>query len=194
MRQDSGLRGRTVAALFAAAFVLGFLVQRLATDHLGRLPVPSWPGLALILAVLVGLPLAAWPIRRWRAGRLERRLDPIRAFRTLVLARAAALAGAIVAGSYLALALVFAGEGSSGGLARGLPWSLAYAIAGGLLVAIGLVVQSWCRIEPPTPGSDRLDDPPGEPSSGDGRLDRRGDPAVGAESARVARPAARPGA
>ncbi len=172
MNDESGLRARTVAAFFAVAFVLGFLAQRLVTDQFGRLPVPSWPGLALIIAVGAGLLVAAWPIRRWRAGRLERGLDPIRAFRTLILARAAALAGAIVAGSYLALGLVLAGEGSASGFARGLGWSLAYALAGGLLVLIGMLVQSWCRLDPPPDRPDWREDPPMDETGDDGRVDR----------------------
>lgn len=172
MNDESGLRGRTVAAFFAGALVLGFLVQRLATDHFGRPPVPTWPGLALLVAVGVGLVIVAWPIRRWRAGRLERRLDPIRAFRTLLIARAAALAGAIVAGSYLALGLVVAGEGSASGFARGLGWSLAYAVGGALLVLVGLIVQSWCRLDPPPGDPDWREHQPTEQAPDTGPLER----------------------
>lgn len=187
MNDESGLRGRTVGAFFAGAFVLGFLVQRLAADHFGRLPVPSWPGLALVVAVGVGLLIVAWPIRRWRAGRLKRRLDPIRAFRTLLLARAAALSGAIVAGGYLALGLVVAGEGSASGFARGLGWSLAYAVGGGLLILVGLLVQSWCRLDPPPGDPDWRDERPDDQSSGDGRLERVGGPSLEPAVGRVER-------
>ena len=156
MTPNAALRVRTLGVVFGVSAVLAFLVVRLLTGQFGRLTVPSWPGLALLSAVVGGLLVAGMPIRRWRAGRLKRRLDPIAAFRTLILARAAALAGAVAAGAYGALGVVFFLERGPDGISDGVAWCAAYVGAGIVLMIVGLLIQSWCRIDPPdeSPGGD----------------------------------------
>lgn len=154
-RDDGGLRGARIGWAFALALVLGYLVQRLLNDHVGRMPFPSWIGATLPLALCVALIAVAEPIRRWRAGKLRRRLDPLRAFRTLILARAAALTGGVVAGWYLAQALVLAPDADSATVLRGIQWCLAYVGSGALMIGCGLLVQSWCRLDPPDDEFDR---------------------------------------
>lgn len=146
---DGGLRPATVGWAFAVATLLGYLLQRYLNDHVGRMPFPGWAGATLPLLVSLALIAVALPIRRWRAGKLRRRLDPLRAVRTLVLARAAALTGGVVAGWYLAQALVLAPDVESATVLRGIQWCLAYVASGALMVACGLLVQSWCRLDPP---------------------------------------------
>lgn len=153
-RDRRGLRPATVGWGFLIAAVLGYLVQRYLNDHLGRAPFPSWPGLAILVVLCAVLVAAGWPIRRWRAGRLDRRLDPLLAFRTLILARAGALAGGVVAGWYLAHALVLAPDAESASVQRGVAWCVAYVAAGAALSVAGLVVQGWCRVDPPDDDAD----------------------------------------
>lgn len=158
-RDDGALRIGTIATAFGVTTLLGYLVQRYLNDHVGRMPFPSWPGATLPLVLCIVLIALALPIRRWRAGRLRRRLDPLRAFRTLILARAAALTGGVVAGWYLAQALVLAPDAESAVVLRGIEWCLAYVGSGALMVATGLLVQSWCRLDPPDDDATRDEDP-----------------------------------
>lgn len=163
-RRDGGLRLVTVGWAFALALSVGYLLQRYLNDHVGRMPFPSWPGAVLPLVLCVALLTVAWPIRRWRQGRLDRRLDPLRAFRTLILARAAALTGGVVAGWYLAQALVLFPDAESASVARGIAWCVAYVVSGALMIACGMLVQSWCRLDPPGDDEyDPYDDDPYEP-------------------------------
>lgn len=154
-----GLRTSTIAWAFAMTGVLGYLLQRYLNDHVGRMPFPSWPGATLPLALCIALIAVAQPIRRWKLGKLDRRLDPLRAFRTLILARATALTGGVVAGWYLAQALVLLPDAESASVLRGIEWCLAYVGSGALMVACGLLVQSWCRVDPPEDDLDTDDDP-----------------------------------
>jgi len=148
-RDDGGLRPATIGWAFALALSVGYLIQRLLNDHIGRMPFPGWYGAVLPVLLCVLIDIAGLPIRRWRAGRLRRRLDPLRAFRTLLLARAAALAGGLVAGWYLAQALVLVPDAESAVVLRGIQWCLAYVAAGLSMIGCGLLVQSWCRLDPP---------------------------------------------
>lgn len=162
-RQDDGaLRPSTVAWAFVITTLLGYLLQRYLNDHVGRMPFPSWVGATLPVALCVALVAAATPIRRWRAGRLRGRLDPLRAFRILVLARAVALTGGVVAGWYLAQALVLAPDADSATVLRGVWWCLAYVASGVVMVGCGFLVQSWCRLDPPEDPDD-LGDPDDDP-------------------------------
>lgn len=153
---NRGLRASTVAWAFALALTVGYLVQRYLNDHVGRMPFPGLIGATLPLLLCIALIAVALPIRRWRTGKLDRRLDPLRAFRTLILARATALTGGMVAGWYLAQALVLAPDAESATVLRGVQWCLAYVGSGALMVGCGLLVQSWCRLDPPD-GDDRDD-------------------------------------
>ncbi|MBW3084829.1 hypothetical protein KEM60_01018 [Austwickia sp. TVS 96-490-7B] len=147
--ERQGLQGRTIGWAFLLAGSVGYLVQRVVNDQVGRMPLPRWPGAALLVVIMVGLVVAAWPIRLWKRGKLTRRLDPLRAFRTLILARASALAGAVVAGWYAANAAVLAPDGASATVRAGMGSAAAYVVVGAVMVVVGLMVQSWCRIDPP---------------------------------------------
>lgn len=107
-------------------------------------PVSLAVALALIGVMLVAL---AWPVRKAAAG--ERRIDPFFATRVVVLAKASALAGALLAGAaagiliYL-LSRVVVPLGSS--LTAG-----ATLVAAVALVAAALVAEHWCSLPPDEP-------------------------------------------
>ncbi len=107
-------------------------------------PVSLAVALALIAVTLIAL---AWPVRRAAQG--ERRIDPFFATRVVVLARASALAGALLAGAaagiliYL-LSRVVVPLGSS--LTAG-----ATLVAAVALAAAALVAEHWCSLPPDEP-------------------------------------------
>lgn len=107
-------------------------------------PVSLAVALALIAVMLVAL---AWPVRRAAQG--ERRIDPFFATRVVVLAKASALAGALLAGAaagiliYL-LSRVVVPLGSS--LTAG-----ATLVAAVALAAAALVAEHWCSLPPHEP-------------------------------------------
>jgi hypothetical protein len=131
--------------------------------------VPPIPGLAVAALVVIAVAVLAVgePVRRWNSGDRSRRLDPLRAARTVVLAQASALAGAALAGWYAGQAVLVVGE-----LAiepRRDRFVAALLATGGALamVAAGLVVQRWCRL-PPEDDDDTRPAPSGRPDTDQG--------------------------
>ncbi len=139
---------RTVWWAFMLTLGVGYLLQGYLNDHWGRMPFPGWPGAVMLAAVCTGLVFGGLPVRRWQSGRRKRRLDPIFAFRVLIMARAAALAGGVVAGWYLAHAAVLLPDVGSATVRDGVWRCLAYVFTGGALTFCGFMVQSWCRLDP----------------------------------------------
>ena len=107
-------------------------------------PVSLAVALALIAVLLVAF---AWPVRSAAQG--ERRIDPFFATRVVVLAKASALAGALLAGAaagilfyLLSRAVVPLGSSLTAGA------TLVAAVA---LVAAALVAEHWCSLPPDEP-------------------------------------------
>ena len=132
--------------------VLGWLGLRLWVDRGGLLPSVPWTALAAIVALSIAVLAAGQPVRRWRDGDRRTRLDPLVAARTVVLAKAAAYTGAVVAGWYLAQALAVLPDLVGSRRVRLLLAALCTLAAIGVSTA-GLLVQHWCRL-PPDDGED----------------------------------------
>lgn len=159
MVSGKGLRLRVVLVVGLVTAGVGYLLLRWWHLQGGVLPAPSWVSVGLLVLMAFGILFAGWPIRRALRGRATRRLDPLRAFRVLVLAQAAALTGVLVAGWYLAHVLVMLPDADAASVRTGALLSAAAALAGVLLSAFGLWVQSMCRIDPPADSPDEDDDP-----------------------------------
>ncbi|WP_022879129.1 DUF3180 domain-containing protein [Microbacterium sp. B19] len=132
-----------VAAL--VGLVVGFLVDTVLTST-GRptfVPAASLPTILVLLGVVVVA--FAVPIFRASRGRSGRRIDPFRALRIAMLAKASSLVGAAATGFALGLlAFVFTRPftpslGSLGSI-------IATAVCGALLVVAGLVAEQLCTI------------------------------------------------
>ncbi|WP_243076192.1 DUF3180 domain-containing protein [Microbacterium sp. SS28] len=146
------------AGIGAAA---GFLVDQLLTSA-GRptfVPGVTLPVLLALLGVFVVV--LALPIRRaTRGGAGVARVDPFRALRIAMLAKASSIVGAAFAGFGGGLALflvtrpVTPSVGSWGAV-------IATIVCGGLLVAAGLVAEHLCTIR-----KDDDDEHPGDPGPG----------------------------
>lgn len=148
-----------VLGVGAAAFAWALLLIWIdGGGHTPRVPwtVPPVLGVAASVVLIAGLPVRRWVAqgRRLAAGEVvdRRRLDPIVAARTLLLAVASAHAGAVLAGWYAGQALAEFADVPAGRSAR-VAWALAAAGASLVLALCGLLVQRWCRI-PPEDGPD----------------------------------------
>jgi hypothetical protein len=115
-------------------------------------PVSLAVALALIAILLVAF---AWPVRRAAKG--ERRIDPFFATRVVVLAKASALAGALLAGAaagilfyLLSRAVVPLGSSLTAG---------ATVVAAAALVIAALVAEHWCSLPPDEPTDDLTEEP-----------------------------------
>jgi len=131
--------------------LVGLVVAALAYPGLrvwtGRgyeLPPTSWGSVIVLVFMAFGVFFAALPIRRFLRGQARKPLNPLRAMRTLVLAQAAALTGALVAGWYLAQVLVLWPDLDIGSV-RAVALRLAASVV--LMAMAGLLAQAMCRVD-----------------------------------------------
>lgn len=157
-RTSAGL----LVAVAVAGVVIGFLLDQLLTSAGRPTFTPSF--LLPILLVLLGVATVALvlPIRRAIVGTASQPVDPFRAVRVVMLARASSIVGALVAGIAAGLLLFLVSRpvepslGSTGAV-------IAAAVGAIALVAAGLIAEHLCIIR-----KDDDDDPPGPPDPGFG--------------------------
>lgn len=125
--------------------VLGWLVRPTSIRLEGTAPKLGWtPVLALVLAAAI-LGMVAWYTYR-DLHRRGIRLEPYKAVNRLVLAKASALAGAVVAGGYLGNALSWWRASEAALAGQQMVRSLGAAVAGVLIVAGSLLLERACRV------------------------------------------------
>jgi hypothetical protein len=132
-----------------AGLVGGWVVHPLSESLRGTALLVSWvqPAALLLLAATVGV--TAW--HTWRAVHVRReRLEPHRAVNRLVLGRASALVGALVAGGYAGYAVSWIGAEAELAGQRMLRSALA-ALCGVLIVVGGLLLERACRVRKAPP-------------------------------------------
>jgi Protein of unknown function (DUF3180) len=153
----SGGRGVTIRLVLLIGLVttaFSYLVFRIWTTQGGALPPSPWGALIVLVFMACGVFFAGLPVRRFLHGQAKKPLNPIRAMRTLVLAQASALTGALVTGWYLAQILVVSPNFDIASR-RSLGWRLAALAAGGVLMVVaGMVVQRMCRVDKDHPDRD----------------------------------------
>ena len=136
---------RVLLALFLVGGVLGYAFVRITIAVNGVAPQIQWTSVIVLLAAAsIVLVLANSTYRTLHRDR--RRMDAHRAVRFLLLAKASALVGAIVAGGYLGFAVHFVDQ-----LDVRLPQervirSVCAAIAAVVLAVGGLLLERACRI------------------------------------------------
>lgn len=132
-----------LTAFVVAGLVGGWLVRPLAERTWGTAPLVSWLQVLVLFFAAALLGATAWFTRR--AVQRERPLlEPHWAVNRLVLARASALVGALVAGGYAGYAVSWLGVGAE--LAGLRVWRSATAAAAGVTIAIAaLLLERACR-------------------------------------------------
>ncbi|MDY6054652.1 DUF3180 domain-containing protein [Micrococcus sp.] len=128
-------------------------------------PVVGLSGLVTVAAVAVLSLALGWRVRQDRARPPARRMDPLAAARTLVLGQAAGFAGAALAGWHAGAAVPVALR--AGLEAPTVREALVMAAGSLVLLAVGALVERWCRIPPEEEG------PPG-PGGQNGGVDAAG--------------------
>jgi hypothetical protein len=140
-------------ALAVAGGVIAWLLQIALVAGGQATLVPPGTLVLVLFGIAVVLLALGWPIRQFVRGKRDRRIDPFRAMRTLLFAKASSLMGSLVAGAALGTLLYL--------LSRPVPagGSSALLTVGTLLGAVvvaasGLVVEQWCRLPPQDPEHD----------------------------------------
>src|SRR5674476_1241084 len=142
-----GVTIRLVLLVGLVVTAFAYLALRIWTAHGGGVPPASWGALIVLVFMACGVFFAGLPVRRFLRGQAKKPLNPIRAMRTVVLAQASALTGAVVTGWYLAQALVLLPNFDIASV-RSLAWRMAALAAGGVLMVVaGLLTQAMCRVD-----------------------------------------------
>jgi hypothetical protein len=141
------LRPTSAAALTVwgvVGLVGGWLLRTLAVRSGGTPPIVTWAQpLALVLVALI---LGATAYLTWRTMHVHhQRLEPHEAVNRLVLARACALVGALVAGGYLGYAVSWIGVGTELADQR-VVRSVVAGLAGVAIVVTALLLERACRV------------------------------------------------
>ena len=136
-------RALVVAALFGG--LAGWLLA-VTTAALDVVP-PSIPWTAPVGLFLVGALVAAIARSTHQQIQVRReRMDPQRAVAFLVLGKASALGGALVAGGYLGYALSFVGRLDAEGPRERVVRSLVAILGGAGLMVAGLLLERACKV------------------------------------------------
>jgi ABC-type Fe3+-siderophore transport system permease subunit len=136
-------RALVVAALFGG--LAGWLLA-VTTSAMDVVP-PSIPWSAPVGLFVVGALVGALARSTHQQIQVRReRMEPQRAVAFLVLGKASALGGALVAGGYLGYALSFVGRFEADGPRERVIRSLVAMVAGLALGAAGLLLERACRV------------------------------------------------
>ena len=122
----------------------GWLFHAYADRQMTAAPVVTWGqplALFLVAAILAVTARATWRIMRDR----PRSLEPHQAVNRLVLARACAYVGVLVAGGYLGYALSWVGVSAELAEQRAVR-SLIAGLAGASVVVAALLLERACRV------------------------------------------------
>ncbi|MDQ0424764.1 MULTISPECIES: DUF3180 domain-containing protein [Cellulomonas] len=157
-------RGTLVLLATGVAAVTWWAMRMLVGRGAATPPEVPWLVIAVEL-VIAGVVLSmGWAVRQFQQGRRPD-LNPLRAARTVVLAKAACYTGALLTGWYGGQALSLLTDADvPGNPARAGAAGLAVLGAVALAVA-GLVVEHWCRIPPPDADAPTLTRDP-DPTAG----------------------------
>ena len=144
-----------VGLVATVVFYLGLLVW---TGQGRDLPVASWGALVVLVFISCGVYFAGLPVRRFLRGHARKSLNPLRAMRTLVLAQATALTGALVTGWYLAQVLVLWPLFDIPSRRMAMLRLAALAVGAVLMSVEGLLTQAMCRVDGDPRDHDREQD------------------------------------
>lgn len=154
VRDGRGVSIRLVLLLGLAVTAIAYPGLRVWVGQGHELPPASWGAVIVLVFMAGGVFFAGLPIRRFLRGQAKKPLNPLRAMRTLVLAQAAALTGAMVAGWYLAQVVALLPNLDIDSV-RAVAVRLGALSAAAVLMAIaGLVAQAMCRIDGGGKGDD----------------------------------------
>lgn len=143
-----------------------WVVLRAVLGRGGSLPSVPWLVVAVELLIAGVVLSMGWAVRQFLRGRRPS-LNPLRAARTAVLAKASCYTGALLAGWYGGQVLTVLREtGASDQVGRAAAAGAA-TVGALVLVAVGLVVEWFCQVPPPEDGTqERLDERAPDPAAG----------------------------
>lgn len=141
-------RWQTLLTVAATTAALGWLVLRLLDRVAVEPPPVPWLVCLVMLAIAGVVFTMGWQVRQFLGGKRPQ-LNPIRAARTAVLAKASCYTGALLAGWYLSQVLAVLGDLSITSQRERAQAAGLAALTAILMAVVGLVVEWFCRVPPP---------------------------------------------
>lgn len=132
-----------LAAWLVVGLIAGWALRPLSQQWSGTAPVVTWTQPLALFLVTAVLLVVAWLTRQ--SVRRRERLEPHRAVNRLVLAKACALVGALVAGGYGGYALSWIGMAAELADERMLRSGIA-AVGGLCMCGAALLLERACRV------------------------------------------------
>lgn len=134
-----------LAVVFTVGAVLGWALVPVAERLNNVAPRVQWTSVLALLAIAAVVAVLAYSTYRTmhREGRL---IEAQRAVNLLLIAKASALAGALVAGGYVGFALQFIDQLDVALPRERVIRSASAAVAGILIVVAGLLLERACRV------------------------------------------------
>ena len=140
-------RASTIVGFTLAGVVVGYLTDLAVVTSGANAIVPPLSLPITLAGVGVIVVALAWPVRRAVKGKSTKHLDPFRAMRTAVLAKACSLSGALMLGFGLGITLFLVTRTVVP--AVGTVWlAFATAIGAAVLLAGGVVAEAFCTLPP----------------------------------------------
>ncbi len=140
-------RASTIVGFTLAGVVVGYLTDLAVVTSGANAIVPPLSLPITLAGVGVIVVALAWPIRHAVKGKSTKHLDPFRAMRTAVLAKACTMSGALMLGFGIGITLFLLTRTVVP--AVGTVWlAFATAIGAALLLAGGLVAEAFCTLPP----------------------------------------------
>ncbi|MDO5635231.1 MAG: DUF3180 domain-containing protein [Micrococcus sp.] len=146
------LRTWWLPGLGVAAMAVGWIAAVFFQDSGWPTPSLGLSGVTTTTALSLVCLLFGLRIRRDRDRPVAARMDPVAAARVLVLAQAAGFAGALIGGWHAGVLVQVLSRSADGApVLSSVLWMLAASL---VLVAVGLLVETWCRIPPAEEGGE----------------------------------------
>lgn len=143
----NGIAIKHVVPTAAVVFVIAYGLLRWWTAQGNILPTVNWFTVAVEVLIGAMVLVGGWQIHQYREHKGHRMPQPQQARRIVVSAQASALVGAALAGFYAAHVVIALGNLDSDRLRSIAIAATAAVLTSAAMSAVGLVVQSWCRID-----------------------------------------------
>ncbi len=141
-------RWQTLLLVALGAAAATWALMRVLVERGGTAPEVPWLVVGVEVLIAAVVLVMGWTVRQYQQGRRPS-LDPLRAARTAVLAKASCYTGALLLGWYGGQGLSLLTDADVPGNGERAAAAGVAALGALVMVVVGLVVERMCRIPPP---------------------------------------------
>jgi len=142
-------RWQTLLAVAGISTAASWSVLRLVERQHASTPPTSW-FVCLVLLATSGMVFSfGWAVRQATSGKGPK-VEPVRAVRTVILAKASCYTGSLLLGWYVAQVLLVIGDLTIEPRRERALTAGAAALCSLVLAVVGLVVERFCQVPPPS--------------------------------------------